>query len=266
MNRIATIVLLWAVGCGSTGGALVTFTGRVSGPPGVSGTLAFQSPKYRYTLSSAMFHVGAIYLDGTPISAGGAEQPCILPGSYDGEVFGTCNGTCGIDVNLLSADPVPFPLPGRGIAGEAKNAEVWLVGASDINAENDPTPILSVSGTAVDASNNSFPFKATVTIGNNRKQRPSNVFPGEKPICGERIIGPITPDERIRPFVPFVLTQGGTLDLHVDPSAMFNKVDFSLLSPTGGVYVIPDDQSSVGDAFFEYGVRSHQAYQFTWTP
>lgn len=271
--RTFFVPILMFAGCSATtGGGLVSFTARAGGPQDVSGPVEFDAPSgYHLTLSTATFHVGAVYLNMSPPPSGGPEEPCMLPGIYVGQAFGACDGgRCGVDFDLLSSEMVTFPLAGHGTASRALAGEVWLSGVEgasggDINAVDDPTPILQVSGVAT-RNTVEWPFSATVTIGKNRQIPPQNVaMPGTNPSCRQRIVSPIP--------IPggLVLTDGGTLDLRVDPRKMFNNVDFAALPITTGTYVIPDEASGpddplgVGNKFFRNGVLSNSAYQFTFT-
>lgn len=255
MRYVFAILIAVAVaGCsGTTGSGLVSFTARAAG----RGAAAFDNGfGYHVTLTRADFHFGAVYLNLSRPSSGGPEQPCILPGIYVGEAFGGCGdggAGCGMTLDLLSTTPRPFPAPGQGTANQALTAEVWLT-SGDVNATDDPVPVLDVAGTATRGAQ-SWPFSATVTIGANRKIPPSSpAMPGSNPLCRQRIVSPIPVDVR--------LTDGGTLDLVVDAAAMFANVDFAALTPASdGSVVIPDAQGGVGGAFFK-SVVSTGPYEF----
>ncbi len=272
MRAALAIALCALCGCsGTTGSGLVSFAARVGGPADVTpgGPLEFDSgSKYHITLTMAQFHVGAVYLNLTVPSSGGPDEPCILPGVYDGQAFGNCDGSgrCGVDVDLLSPDLTTLPLPGQGTANPVWVAEVWLT-SGDVNAPADPTPVLVTAGTATKGGT-SWPFSATVTIGPNRQLPIQNpAMPGSNPICRQRIVSPICLDPpRFNCQNPgFALSDGGTLDVRVDPRAMFDGVDFaSLTAQPDGSYVIPDAQGGVGGAFFK-GVKSAAPYQFQFT-
>src|SRR5207253_1766842 len=121
---------------------------------------------------------------------------------------------------------------GEGTANPAVEGEVWLT-SGDVNADSDPIPVLQVAGTA-SRRGMEWPFSATVTIGENRKLTSSNpATPGANPICLQRIANLIP--------VAITLANGGTLDLRVDASQMFNAVDFAQLQAgSDGSYLIPD--------------------------
>ena len=256
-------LVLSAVGCGTTGGGIVTFTARAGGPQDANGALEFDTgtdaTSFHVSLTRACFHIGAVYLNmAQPISGSQAEPCAITDGTYIGEAFGNgvSDGSCENAVDLLSSDVTPFPTLGEGTANHAVYAEVWLSGG-DVNAQNDNTTIFSVAGTATRGPV-SWPFKSSVTIGANRAtQTELASAPGTNPICKQRIVTPI--------FVDLSLTNGGTLDTRIDPRVMFFNVDFSQLSAdSDGTYVIPDDSSNLGNDFFN-GVKSSGVYQFTWT-
>ena len=260
--RLALVMALCAAGCsGTTGSNLVTFNARVGGPADVvpGGPLELDSGMgYHLSLRTASFHLGAVYLNEAVPSSGGNEQPCLLPGIYAGQALGACDdGVCGLDFDLLSPTLTPFGLSGQGTGNPAKEADVWLT-SGDVNAMSDAKPVLVTSGVATKGAQ-LWPFRATVTIGSaNRQQPPSTPsMPGAHPICRQRIVH--------RVAVDFTLTNGGTLDVRVDPSKMFDTVEFSNLTTPelDGTYVIPDDQSGVGAALF-HGVTSTAPYLITY--
>jgi hypothetical protein len=254
-----------AAGCGgTTGSGLVTFTARAGGPADVTpgGPLEFDSGAgFHVVLTRARFHLGAVYLNMTVPSSGGPEEPCILPGIYVGEAFGACNsgGVCGVDIDLLSPSLTTFTTTGEGTVNQAREADVWLT-SGDINATNDVTPILQIAGTATRAGD-SWPFAATVTIGSNRAIPTQNpAMPGANPICRQRIASLIPID--------FTLTNGGTLDVRVDPRGMFDSVDFTTLAPHGSAttLTIPDTSAGAGGALYKGVLSNYGVYQLTWTP
>ena len=247
--------LLFVCGCGgTTGSALVTFSGEASGPSGADGgSLSFTTGSGAdVTLTKAQLHLGAVYLNQSVPASGAAAEPCISPGIYVAELFG------GLDVDLLSPSAVPFPSSGEGTETEAHTAEVWLVGG-DVNADDDSTPILEVAGSATQ-DGASYPFMATVTIGANRKPLVSNAaMPGANPICHRRIVTPI--------LVDITPKSGGTLALHIDPRPMFNSVDFSKVTEVPdapGTYEIPDTSSGAGGALFKGLTASFGVYSFSF--
>jgi hypothetical protein len=252
-------------GCGNTtGSGLVTFTAQAGGPSDITpgGPLQFETGSgFQISLTMAHFHLGAIYLNMSVPASGGPSEPCILPGQYVGQAMGSCDPTtnvCGVDLDLLDPTLVTFPLPGQGTADPAVEADVWLTGG-DINAEDDSTPILQVAGTASKGMQ-SWPFTATVTIGQNRAVPVQNVsMPGAYPICHQRIASLIP--------INFTMQNGGTLVLRVDPRGMFNAVDFTTLTLMTGMnppYVIPDQSGGAGGALYEGVLANSGVYDFTW--
>lgn len=251
LARSLALCLVALAGCGdTTGSALVTFAAVAGGP--LEGVGPFTTGLgYDVTLDRARLHVGAVYLNQTVPTSGAQGTSCVLPGVYVAEVFGP------VDVDLLSPEVVPFPTAGEGTQTEAKAAEVWLTGG-DIDALDDPTVIFDVAGTATRAGA-SYPFTASVSIGKNRAVPVQNpALPGAYPICRKRIVSPIPVD-----LVP---TDGGTLELRVDPRGAFNGVDFAALEPTGGVYVVPDEAGGVGGALFKGLYSNAGVYAFAWKP
>src|SRR5579859_3049450 len=97
------VLALGAVACvGTTGGAIVDFPVAASGPPdAVAGQpLVFQGDfGWTVTLTKAVLHVGALYLDQAAPISGAQDTNCILPGTYVAEV------TAGMDVDLLDPSP-----------------------------------------------------------------------------------------------------------------------------------------------------------------
>jgi hypothetical protein len=253
-----------AAGCnGTTGSGLVTFTARAGGPADVTpgGPLDFDSGSgFHVSLTMAQLHFGAVYLNMSVPSSGGPQEPCILPGIYVGQAFGPCDSSrrCGADVDLLSPALTTFTTSGEGTVNRAVEADVWLTGG-DINAAEDATPILQVAGTATRAAD-AWPFTATITISSNRAIPPPNAaMPGANPICRQRIASLIPID--------FTLTDGGTLDLRIDPRGMFDSVDFSTLAPGGSTttLAIPDTSGGAGQALYKGVLANAGVYQFTWT-
>jgi hypothetical protein len=252
MSRALFALLL--CGCsGTTGSSLVTFSAVAGGPsdaPG--GQLEFDTGSgYHLVLTQSTLHLGAVYLNMSVPTSGGPEEPCILPGIYVGQAY------ANLDLDLLSPTTVPFAGVGEGTANPAVVGEVWLTG-SDINASDDPTPILQAAGTA-SRNGMQWPFTAAVTIGSNRQIPATNpAMPGANPICRQRIVSPIRID--------LTLSHGGTLYLRIDPRGMWNGVDFASLPPSTGTYVIPDEQGGVGGQLFKGVVAAGGVYQFSFTP
>jgi hypothetical protein len=249
------VLTLLATGCGgTTGSALVTFSATASGPADATGgPLAFTSGfGADVVLTRARLHLGAVYLNQSVPTSGAAAGPCVSPGIYVGEVFGP------LDVDLLSPTAQPFPVTGEGTNTAAKTAEVWLTGG-DVNADTDGTVILDVAGTTQQGGQ-PYPFTGSLTISANRKANVTTpALPGASPICHQRIVTPI--------LVDLTPTNGGTLNLRVDPRPMFNGVDFSTLgAPGASSYLIPDDGSGAGGALYR-GLHSNSGvYAFSWSP
>ena|SRR5579862_1726220 len=263
--RRALIVIVALAGCGgTTGSGLVTFNAVAGGPANVDWTAGFDTGSgYHVTLTNASFHLGAVYLNMTNPSAGGPEAACIQPGIYVAQAFGACqsDGVCGVDLNLLKSDSIPFGVLGEGTANLAAEAEVWLTGG-DINDANDTTPILQATGTA-SRDGVDWPFTTTVTIAGNRQIPAPNVAePGLHPICRQRIVSPIVLPGGLQ------LSDGGTLDVTVDARGMFNQVDFAELSAGGNLpqYTIPDDQSILGTAMYKGVMANSGVYGFAFAP
>jgi len=252
--RLALASLVFLTGCGgSTGSALVTFSGEASGPTDAIAPLSFTTGVgAAVTLTAAKLHLGAVYLNQSVPASGAAASPCVSPGIYVGQVFGP------VDVDLLSPTAVPFPSAGEGTETRARTAEVWLTGG-DVNASADSTVILDVAGTAAQAGV-SYPFTAAVTIGANRTPQVTNpAMPGASPICHQRIVTPILVDITPR--------NGGMLELQIDPRSMFDSVDFSQATKVTDeplMYQIPDTSDGPGGALFKGLTANFGVYAFTF--
>ncbi|MFT3837926.1 MAG: hypothetical protein QM723_13125 [Myxococcaceae bacterium] len=249
MRGVVALLWLFAAGCGdSTGGALVRFNASASGVSGTGGLSFSSALGTPLVLNRARLHLGAVYLNETVPTSGAAAQSCLSQGLYVGQVFGP------LDVDLLSGEAQPFPDEGEGTTMEARTAEVWLTGG-DINANDDPTPILQLEGEAR-LDGGTLPFNATVTIGSNRLPPVSDpALPSANPICRQRIVSPL--------LVELTLEADGLLTLQLDPRRLFDAVDFSSFAPDAGTYVFPDDASGSGAALFR-GLRSSAVYSFDW--
>lgn len=242
MNRL--LLSLCVAACTSTtGGATVTYTVAAAGV-GLPGNALDNGLGWHVVLTRAKLHIGAVYLNLSVPNPGTLTQGtnCILPGIYTGEELS------GLDVDVLSSTPQPFPTPGIGTDDEARTGEVWLTGG-DVNTLDDTTVIADLAGTASRAAS-TVPFTASVTIGGNRlipSTDPAN--PSAHPICKQRIVTPITID-----FRP---TTGGTLLVTIDPTLWFANVEFSSVMTTSPPpYAFPDDNSNPASQSLFKGLRS----------
>jgi hypothetical protein len=241
---------------GTTGGDLFTFDAAAAGPEdAVAGQpLSFATPRgYQVTLTTAMVHIGAVYLNMAMPVSGAQATSCILPGIYVAQV------TKGLDVNVLTPALQPFHTQGEAIGAEAIAGEIWLSG-EDVNAEDSPV-VLDVEGTA-QKDGSVFPFKGTLTIGTNRLA-PANdpAQPGAHPICKERIISPIPLKLNVR--------KGGHLLVRVDPRGLFTNVEFSELdqiSASPPLYQFNDTSDTQPDVNLYQGLKSRTGtYELLWT-
>jgi hypothetical protein len=257
VRRAAAFVIFLSAGCaGTTGEELVTFTATAAGPPDVQAPYAFTSGRgFEVTLTKAVLHVGALYLNQSMPVSGAQETNCVLPGTYVAEVTG------GLDVDLLSATPQRFPVLGEGTTLPARVGEVWLTNGP-INAAEDQAPILMIEGTFLRDDMTVAAFRGTLTIGKNRTVPASDpARPGSNPICKQRIVSPIPTDIAAR-------AQGALL-LRVDPKELFATVDFAVLAqvsaepPLYGFYDAPRDQPSIN---LYQALHSTAPYRFSWTP
>lgn len=246
-------------GCNqTTGGARITFRAAGAGPdldpaeiPRFLNYLAYQ-----VTLSRAILHIGAIYLNANPsISTANDQFGCYGGGRVVGQVLGA------LDIDLLSREPAPFPVLGEGTEWQARAAAVWLTGTQRVDITIDPQVILKVAGVAERAGQR-YPFEGDLTIGANRlRPSPNPATPGIYPICKERIVAPVLIDAR--------LTDGGLLLLRVDPAEIFRLVDFSSLpvsttNPTTRTFSNGRDNTPTEDLYA--GLTSAPTYHFFWQP
>jgi hypothetical protein len=252
-------VLSLSAGCvGTTGGDLFTFSAFAAGPedaeaaPG--GSYSFTSGRgYTVSLTRAKLHIGAVYLNKSVPSSVATNTSCALAGIYTAEV------TTGLDVDVLSSSPQPFPKPGFATSERAPTGEIWLNGA-DINSPSDPTVILDMAGTA-EKDGVSYPFDGQVTISDNRASPADDpAQPGEHPICKQRIVTPIAID--VQP------TAGGRLLVRVDPRGWFGNVDFvdlERVSDAPPLYRIADSSENPPSKNLYIGLRSSSGvYSFHW--
>jgi hypothetical protein len=252
---------------GTTGYQLVSFyavgEGAADSQPGQPYT--FTSDRFQISLTKAVLHVGAMYLNQSLPTSGAAESTCTLPGTYVGEVRSER------DIDMLDPSPQPF-LPGDGSTIPAAVGQVWLSGP-DVNSMAEQTApqtilpaVLLVEGTAIDTTDaQAFPFAGSVSIKPGCAA-PDKALPGTNPICEQRIVSQIRVD--------ITLSQSGTLILHLDPKPLFAKVDFSEFSAPFSkdplLYGFQDkgpcdtDQPSV--KLYENLRASGPVYQFEWKP
>ncbi|MGH7297541.1 MAG: hypothetical protein ACRELB_21570, partial [Polyangiaceae bacterium] len=245
-----------AAGCvGTTGGQIVTFSASVAGAEDATTgqPYAFTSDLgWNVVLTKATLHVGAVYLDQSEPVSGSQGTNCILPGTYVAEVVS------GVDVDLLSPDPQPFPAAGQGTTiPPALVGQVWLT-QGDVN-QPDNDPVLVIAGTAEKAGT-SIPFEGKVTIGTARQV--SGASAGGDPICKEHIVSPI----------PTTVSVGasGSLLLRVNPKLLFVNVDFSQLAQFSDTYGFSDDPTSTQytQPSRNLYLNLHSAgalYTFSWT-
>ena len=249
---------------GTTGSGIVSFEAYGAGladlPPDTSvrGLSFVNGWGWSITLTRAKLHVGAIYLNRSVPVSGGQERQCFLPGVYVAQVLS------GITIDTLSPELQRFPELGSGTADHAITAEVWLMGSGRrIDAQEDPTVILDVAGTASRGAE-SMRFEGTLTIGSNRRiPADAPERPGANPICAQRIVTPIPTS--VTP------TDGGALVLRVDPRPWFANVELGELapvSPESDLRRIPDDSDPAPASNLFGGLTSASpvTYRFEWRP
>jgi hypothetical protein len=256
LRGLFSALLALPVSCvGTTGGDIISFEARAAGPAdAVAGqALDFVDPSrgWHIVLTTATMHVGAIYLDESVPVSGAQNTSCILPGTYVAEVVR------GLDVDLLSSTPQPFPVAGVGTTRPAIVGQVWLTGAPINNLPDEP--ILHIEGTA-DKEGVVRPFTGSVTISGNRVASDSTQA-GASPICKERIVSPIT--------TSITLRKTGFLLLRIDPRFLFNNADFSLLPASGAGFAFVDSVRATDQPSRNLYSNLHAAlraplYSFEW--
>lgn len=243
---------------GTTGGEVIAFNAAASGPadaqPGQA--LEFVSDHgWNVALTTAKLHIGGVYLNRSMPVSGAQNTSCILPDTYLGQV------TTGLDVDLLSPEPQPFPALGEGSTTPAAIvAQVWLT-AARIDHQDDVTPILQIEG-AAEKDGDRKPFTGTITIGTNRIQTSTDATQaGAAPICKQRIVSPIP--------VFIQLQKTGSLLLRLDPRFLFTNVDFSALPAFGDGFGFTDDVTRKDQPSLNLynNLRAASAlYTFEWIP
>jgi hypothetical protein len=254
---ILVAAALPALSCtGTTGYQLVVFNAVAEGPADAQAGYTFSNELgFQVTLTKAVMHVGALYLDQSVPTAGSAEGTCTLPGTYVGEVRD------GRDVDMLDPTPQAFPAQGDGSTIPAAVGQVWLSGP-DVNSMSSQADALDIEGTVARLDGTSFPFFGAISIDTSSFPPPqSAALPGTSPICEQRIVREI--------LVDITLSQGGTLILHLDPKALFSNVDFSGVKPSGDppsyqFSMPPMDQPSRN--LLNNLQASGSVYRFEWRP
>lgn len=239
----------------STGGELVDFPVTTSGTvdAGPDGHRFQTASGFAVRLSRAELYVGAVYLDQTAPISGSQGGSCILPGTYVGQM------TSGFRMNLLSTARVPAPALGHGTTDRALVGQVWLTGG-DVNAVDDRTEVLVLEG-AVSRADETRPFSAKITIGQNR-QATTGLAVGANPICKQRIVSVLT---------DVAVARAGGLLLRVDVEKLVANVDWSVVlaaPPTG--YAFTDapgaDQPSTNlYANLHAGTGTGSPFSLSWT-
>ncbi len=248
IQRFPAWVLLFGMliaGCrNTTGEARLNFRAAAGGPdlapadiPNFLNLLDFD-----VTLSKAILHIGAIYLNANDrISTADDQFGCYGGGRDVGQVLGA------LDVDLLARDPQPFPAPGEGIQARARAAAVWLTGTQRVDQVEDPQVILDVAGIAQRAGRR-YPFEGKLHIGANHVIAPQNpATPGVNPICKQRIVAPVPTDIH--------LTAGGLL-----------LTDFSQLPGGPVLYHFSDRIDNQADQNVYGNLRTSSTYHFSWQP
>ncbi len=261
MKFLSMLTLLTLVSCvPSTGGKLVSFNATASGPDdAVKGQpYVFSTPEgYQVTLTNAELFIGAVYLNQNNPANYQVEPACILPGIYSGEL------RTSLWVDALNPEPQPFLQKGHGTDSPTLAAELWL-SSGDVQSESADDVIFKARGTARRGADE-WAFSVAFSIGPNRRVPPRDpALPGTNPLCKQRIVSPIA--------APLTLSEGGTLQLRLQPKRWFEAVDFAQLresQKSEGVYQFKDSASEGGqpDLALYNGLRTNRGpYVFDFTP
>jgi hypothetical protein len=248
--------LLAQAGCvGTTGGELLELEAYAAGASDVDGSLRFSNSRgYDVQLDEARLFVGGFYLNRSRSASVSSDTSCTLAGVYVAQVLS------GREIDLLSAEPQPFPASGFVTSELALSGEVWL-SRGDVNQAASKTAVLRVRGQA-EREGRTYPFEGTLTIGQNRVVPATDAaLPGQHPICKQRIVSP-TP-------VSLSASAGQSLLLRVDARGMFANVDFATLSPRAGEgddYVFADESgvNQASDNLYAGLRRATGVYSFSW--
>jgi hypothetical protein len=228
---------------GTTGDELVTFPAYAAGATGAGNPFAVNG--YTVQLTYAHMYIGAIYVNEAPAGSGGTfnTPACISQGIYCAQV------PAGLDVDLLSSEPQPFPVQGSGSADRGLSWELYLT-QGDVNSPDNAgfgvPDTADLIGTATrDSDGKVFSWAATVTIDQSNRGEPAQEpgQPGLNPICKQRIID--------LGGIDLTLFPGASMLLTIDPRGWFKlPIDFSTLPAVASPQCALDQSSMYGDAEF----------------
>ncbi|MBS2016238.1 MAG: hypothetical protein JST00_25370 [Deltaproteobacteria bacterium] len=256
-SLVALAIAALATACiGTTGSEIVAFDAYAAGPEDARGAgYTFTTGRgYTVTLDRMRVRIGGVYLNRSLPVSGGQERECFLTGVYVGQVPGE------LVVDVLDGQPQKFPVRGTGTRDRARAGEVWLTGRR-VDAEDDPSVILDVAGTARRGAD-VFPFDGRLTIGRNRRPAQTDpVRPGADPLCSQRIVTPIAID-----LTP---EDSGSLLVRVDPRGILTNVEFAELVPLAGStppsYPFVDASEGQPNVAIYAGMRAAAGvYGFRW--
>jgi hypothetical protein len=259
-----TLGLSWiTLACtgGTTGSEVVAFEAVGSGPSSADWPDHGAFPTtagYSVELSTAQLWIGSIYLNERAPAPGSQQLPCILPGTYVGEVL---QGTW---LDVLNPALQPFEGGGRGIAVQGRSAELWLQAQdTTLDAPNSTAVIATLAGVAA-KDGLRWPFQAEVSIGSNRRTAdPDPDRPGANPICRERLVRGLE--------VQSLPAPDGLLTVQVDPRRWVDAIDFTELgegtdaaAPLGLARRLPDQNFSPAGLALYRGLKSLEGYSVSW--
>ncbi|RYZ06249.1 MAG: hypothetical protein EOO73_16405 [Myxococcales bacterium] len=248
--------LLAQAGCvGTTGGELFELQAYAAGAGDADGSLRFSNSQgYDVRLDEARLFVGGFYLNRSRPASVSSDTSCTLAGIYVAEVLG------GREIDLLSAEPQPFPAGGFATSEPALSGEVWLA-RGDVDQAASSTTVLRVRGQA-ERGGKTYPFEGALSIGQNRLVPATDpALPGQHPICKQRVVSPI--------LVDLAASAGQSLLLRVDARGMFANVDFATLTPggaSGEAFRFADESgvNQASDNLYAGLRRAAGVYSFSW--
>jgi len=230
---LSSLGLACAACNGTTGDNLVTFYAFAVGTPDAAKDFATNGPgptstPYSVRLTSAKMHIGAVYINESPLPTGGEA----VTGIYAAQVPGP------VDFDLLSAQPTQFSRYGNGTADVGESWQLWLTDG-DVTQIN-TSHMIDLQGVATsNADGTEYSFGAVVSINvTNRRAMSTDPIaqPGLDPISLQRIV--------LRGPIDITPSQSGTLTVTVDPRQWFEPqtIDFSSLP------LATDDLCTSGDS------------------
>lgn len=255
-------------GCGSTGQQRVAFAARAAGFERPAGEVRFTTNTgWTVTLREARVAMGPLYLNTlAPLACDTCESRTLLDRLSDALVpraWAHGEGHLGagiiaaqvteqVEVDALSATPVPMGRGGDGVDLPVRSAEVWLYNR-DGALRGAAIRVAGVAEREADGATVRVPFRGAL-------------------VADASIVTPQTPLDvarRVRGIpVDFTLAEGATLTARVDPRRWFQGADFAALlegaAEEGGERVFTAGDN-VGRAFLNAARASRGVFTFQLT-